>query len=404
MSQLIDIFIGRQPILDADSNLYAYELLFRNHHSSNEADIVGADTATAQVIINAFGDMGLKDIAGDHKVFLNFTEGLLLRKNLSIFPPRQVVLEVLEDIKVSPPLLRALDQLRKQGFTIALDDYIFNPELKPLEDYADVIKVDILDVGPTKLAEHIESLKGRGIKLLAEKVETAEQFEFCKKLGFQYFQGYFFAKPSIIKGQRLPLNKLTVLELLSNVYDPFVDLTKLSKIITQDITLSQKLLKFFAENIETNAPINSVHDGVLRFGLERLQSWASMLALSGLDDKPMELYKMALTRARFCELLGARLGEDKPERYFTVGLFSKLDAIMDTELKELLQQMKLDEPLIEALTSATPTKLGIPLCIIKELEMGSTQFEVPNNITGQEISNIYLQAMQFAESVFNTQR
>lgn len=400
MSQLIDIFIGRQPILDANSNLYAYELLFRNHHSHNEADVVGADTATAQVIMNAFGDMGLKDIAGEQKVFLNFTEGLLLRKNLNLFPPKQVVLEVLEDIKVSPPLLRALAELRKQGFTIALDDYIFNPELKPLEDYADLIKVDILEVGAEKLAKHTAELKAKGIKLLAEKVETLEQFEFCKKIGFEYFQGYFFAKPSIIKGQRLPLNKLTVLELLSNVYDPFVDLTKLSQIITQDITLSQKLLKFFAENIDSSVPIHSVHDGVMRFGLERLQSWASMLALSGLDDKPIALYKMALTRAKFCELLGARIGGDKPERFFTVGLFSKLDALMDTELQELLQQMKLDDGLISALTSKEITKLNHPLCIIKELEMGSTKFAIPENINGQEISNMYLQAMQFAEKVF----
>lgn len=402
MSDLIDIYIGRQPIFNTKLEMHAYELLFRNCEHTNHAPMLPGDTATAQVMLNAFGDMSLKDIASDHKVFINFTEGLLLRDNLPFFPSRQVVIEVLEDVKVSPALLRSLKELRSKGFTIALDDYVFNPSLEQLESYADIIKVDILDVGEDLLAKHAKRLKDKGVRLLAEKVETREQFEFCRNIGFDYFQGYFFAKPVIIKGQRLPTNKLTVLELLSSVYDPNTDMTKLSAIIAKDVSLSQKLLKFLAENISSKYPINSVHDGVMRFGLDRLQSWASMLALAGVDDKPVELFRMSLTRAKFCELAGERIGDHSKNLYFTVGLFSMLDAVMDVELSELLGRLKLDPIIVATLTDVKTSNLSKTLSAIKAMERGQTDFALPDKLCISELSKFYLQSMQFSQTVYQT--
>lgn len=402
MSDLIDIYIGRQPIFNAKLEMHAYELLFRNCEHSNHAPMLPGDTATAQVMLNAFGDMNLKDIASDYKVFINFTEGLLLRENLPFFPSRQVVIEVLEDVKVSPALLRSLTELRSKGFTIALDDYVFNPSLEQLESYADIIKVDILDVGEDLLAQHAQRLKEKGVHLLAEKVETREQFEFCRNIGFDYFQGYFFAKPVIIKGQRLPTNKLTVLELLSSVYDPNTDMTNLSSIIAKDVSLSQKLLKFLAENISSKHPINSVHDGVMRFGLDRLQSWASMLALAGVDDKPIELFRMSLTRAKFCELVGERIGDHSKNLYFTVGLFSLLDAVMDVELTELLSRLKLDPIIVAALTDQKNSNLSKTLSAIKAMERGQTDFDLPDKLCIAELSKFYLESMQFSHSIYQT--
>lgn len=400
MSELIDIYIGRQPIFNTQLEMHAYELLFRNCEHSNQAPMLPGDTATAQVMLNAFGDMSLKDIANDHKVFINFTEGLLLRENLPFFPSRQVVIEVLEDVKVSPALLRSLTELRSKGFTIALDDYVFNPNLEALESYADIIKVDILDVGPELLAKHAQRLKDKGVYLLAEKVETREQFEFCRKIGFDFFQGYFFAKPIIIKGQRLPTNKLTVLELLSSVYDPNTDMNKLSAIIAKDVSLSQKLLKFLAENISSKHPINSVHDGVMRFGLDRLQSWASMLALAGVDDKPVELFRMSLTRAKFCELVGERIGDHSKNLYFTVGLFSMLDAVMDLELTDLLSRLKLDPIIVATLTDVKTSNLSKTLAAIKGMERGQTDFALPDKLCVADLSKLYLQSIQFSQNVY----
>lgn len=293
--------------------------------------------------------------------------------------------------------MRSLKSLREDGYSIALDDYLFNPELGALEEFADIIKVDILEVGPKKLLEHVGRLKQKGIRLLAEKVETREQYEFCRKIGFDYFQGYFFSKPKIIKGRSLPSNKLTTLELLSSVYDPDVDMHILSNIISKDVSLSQKLLKF-ASTVSGTHQVTSIHDAVLRFGLDRLQSWASMLVLSGVDDKPIELFNTSLIRAKFCELVGTQVGDLSRESYFTVGLFSTLDAVMDASLEDLLSQLNFDPKIKEALVCAHGS-LGVALNAAKAIEQGEIDFELPNNLTPAELSKLYLEAMEFANTV-----
>jgi EAL and modified HD-GYP domain-containing signal transduction protein len=398
MSKLIDVYVGRQPVFNSKLELFAYELLFRTNVEDNHAVIVGGDSASAQVMLHAFGDIGIKDVAGDHKVFINFTEGLLLREYQPFFPKGQVIIEILENVNVTPHLLQAIQKLRDKGYTIALDDYVFNPNLEPLVDLADIIKVDILQVGPKQLMDHVQRLKDKGVRLLAERVETREQFDFCKKIGFDYFQGYFFAKPVIIKGQRLPTNKASVLELLSSVYDPNVDMTKLSAIIAKDVSLSQKLLRFLAQNVSQQHKVTSIHDAVLRFGLERLKSWASMLVLSGMDDKPDELFHTSLTRAKFCELVAERKKFNPKELYFTVGLFSTLDAVMDLDLTTLLQKLSLDEQIVDALTDGNNPP-GLVLKAVKGLEQGKTDFVLPEGVSATELSNLYLQAMHYSQSV-----
>lgn len=398
MAHLVDVYVGRQPIFDKEMKLFAYELLFRGNDKDNQAVILGGDQASAQVMLNAFGDIGLRDVVGEQKAFINFTEGLLNPDYESFFPRKHIVIEVLEDVEVTPQLIHCLGMLRDKGFTIALDDYVFNPELKVLEDFADIIKVDILQVGAKDLIEHSAKLKAKGIKLLAEKVENCNQFEYCKKLGFDYFQGYFFAKPKIIAGKRLPTNKLGVLSLLKNVYDPDVDMRRLSEIISQDVSLSQKLLKFASETNRNGFEVNSIHDAVMRFGLERLKSWTSMLVLSGMDDKPVELFKTALTRAKFCELAGGKIKGFSVDTYFTAGLFSSLDAIMDSDMEELLERLSLSATMRGALLNHEGN-LGYALKIVKGIEQGSTEFDVPEGLSAIELSNLYLKAMQFSEEV-----
>lgn len=398
MSELIDIYIGRQPIFNRNLEVIAYELLFRGNTANNHAMILGGDTASAQVMMNMFGEMGVAEILGKHKGFINFTEGLLLKDFRPFFPKNKIVIEVLEDVQVTPELISALTQLKKDGFKIALDDYVFNPELQPLEEFADFIKVDIMAVGPKLLVEHTQRLKEKGIKLLAEKVETRKQFEYCMKLGFDFFQGYFFAKPVIIEGKRLPQNKLTTLELLANVYNPDVDMHKLSDIIGKDVSLSQKLLKFVAETSGPDLRINSIHDAVLRFGLNRLKSWASMLVLSGVDDKPFELFITALTRAKFCELIAQKQGKPSIESYFTVGLFSCLDAVMDSNLESLLAKLGLQEDIEQALLKLQGEQ-GLVLALAKGIEEGRADMTLPEGMDGTEVTKCYLESMQFAENI-----
>jgi len=402
MTDMIDFYIGRQPIFDSDINLFAYALLFRQNAEDNSAQIVNGDQASAQVIMNALGEIGIKNLAGDHKVIINFCDTLLIQEGEPFFNPRQVIIELLEEHNATPALIRTLKGLRKQGFSIALDDHQFNSQMSVFEDYADIIKVDIQKYDLNQLQPKLQELKRKGIKLLAEKVETYEQVKACDALGFDYFQGFFFAKPQIIHGQRLPDNKLSVIKLLSKIYQPNINLNELSKIITHDVSLSQKLLTFISQNVPSKFPITSIQNAVMRCGLDHLRNWAGLVALSSLSDKPCELFYLALTRAKFCELVSELIQDPPKETYYTVGLFSILDALMDRPLEEILEQLGLDDNrMLEALMGQAHSPLCLTLKAVKALERGQLDFERPKNVSLGALTQRYLSAIQYSQSAFN---
>lgn len=400
--KLLDVFVGRQPIFNRDLSIYAYELLFRGNDKSNQAVVLGGDSATAQVVLNAFMEIGLTNLVGEHKAFLNFTEGFLLRENISLLPRNQLVIEVLETVQPTPAVVNAVKFLREHGYLIALDDFFYTDDYKPLISLADIIKIDILQVGVQHLAQHIRSIRAANdkVRLLAEKVETREQFEYCKKLGMDFFQGYFFAKPQIVKGQRLPANKVAILNLLASVYDENIDMSILANIVSQDIGLSHKLLSF-ARSYPGNehVQINSIKDAVLRFGLHKLQSWVSVLVLSGTDDKPHELFNTALLRARFMEMLAENARFSNRDSFFMVGLFSCLDALMDATMEEALKNMPLSFEAKAALMDKTGV-MGQALCCVLAIERGDVSRVAFMDMNAGEISSLYMQAMTWTTATF----
>ena len=397
MDQLNQIYIGRQPIFNKNMRTYAYEILFRTSTTSNYANVVDDNQATAQVMINLFSEFGLDNIVGNKKAFINFSEELLLKDIQSFLPKRKVVLEVLETAKPSSELISQLKELSKKGYSIALDDYDFSDELSPFEDLVDIIKIDILAAGSKKLIANMPRLKAKDKRLLAEKIETKQQFEFCKQLGFDFFQGYFFSKPKIIEGKALGANQATTLQFLSSVFEPDVEMAHLSKLVSQDVAMSQKLLKM-ANQLDGVYPVKSILDVVNKLGLNRLQSWASVVALSNASDKPPELLTTSLVRARFCELIGEKQRDIPKDTYFMVGLFSTLDAVMDQSMKELLKDLSFDKIVEDALVSSAGN-LGKALIAVREIENGSTSFEPPANLTLTEMSKIYLQAIDFTNNL-----
>mgnify|MGYP000852416676 CR=1 FL=1 len=391
------VYVGRQPIFNRELQVYAYELLFRNSEGYNAASVIGDDSATAQVIVNAFAEIGLSNLVGQHKAFLNFTEQFLLRENNHIFPVNQVVIELLETVQPTQAVIHATRSLRDQGYIIALDDFFYHDALKPLVELAHIIKVDILAVGIRQLPAHVQLIRATNasVRLLAEKVETREQFELCKALGMDYFQGYFFARPQIVKGQALANNKLAILNLLSRVYDPDIDMGELADIIGHDVGLTHKLLAFVRsypgnESIQ----INSIKDAVLRFGLQKLQSWVSVLVLAGKDDKTPELFKTALIRARFLQLLAENANLPQKDSFFMVGLFSCLDALMDADMSSLMQTMPLHESIKVALISKQGI-MGDALTCVLAIEQGNLSQVVFAQTNINEISNCYMQAMKW---------
>ena len=347
-----DIFVGRQPIFDRKLRVYAYELLFRSGNANNAAfGKISADGATSTTIINSFLEFGLEKLVGDKLAFINLTETFLFTEGALPIPPQQVVIEVLEDVPINDQLLKAVERLKGEGFTIALDDYIYNPAHKPLVAMADIIKIDIMQLSREQLIRHATALKKFNAKLLAEKIETMDEFELCHKLGFEYFQGYFQSKPRVIQGKSLPTNKLAVLNLISVLQNQDSEIDDLEEAIGFDVSISYKILKLinsaffnYSHNIE------SIRQAVVILGRKNLASWASMMALSSLNDRPSEMIHMAMTRAKMCEIMAEKANQKPLESYFTVGLFSALDILMERELSEIIEPLPLSEDIVLALT------------------------------------------------------
>ena len=319
ISSVPDIFVGRQPIFDRKLNVYAYELLYRSAQQLNPATAgVSGDQATSSTIINSFMEIGLDRLVRDKYAAINLTESFFLEDNKLPFSPKQVILEILEDIPVTEKLVAAVTRLSKQGYIIALDDYIYQPEHAPLLKLAKIIKIDISILSAQQLIEHVKVLRRYNSKLLAEKVETAQQFVKCRDLGFDYFQGYFLCRPQIVTGKSLPTNRLAVLNLLSVLHKPDADTEDLAEAINTDVTTSYKMLKLInSAAFGFSRKIDSIQQGVMLLGQRKLASWASMLALSTIDDRPSEILRTAMIRGKMCELL-ADAAQIKPsDSYFT---------------------------------------------------------------------------------------
>ncbi len=345
-----DIFIARQSIYDRKQQVIAYELLYRDNNQ-NRAQFPDATEATSQVMLNSFMEMGLDTLVGNHRAFINLPQSFFDQIPPIPFSKDQVVLELLEDIEISGQLLNVVRGLKSQGFTLAIDDYLFEDKWTPLLNQVDIIKVEVSSLSTEELRTRIGQLKNRNLRLLAEKIETHEMFDLCKELGFDYFQGYFLSRPKIIHGRKLSDNHMVVLRLLEKLNDPNASVEEVEGLIIQDAGLSFKVLRYInSAAVGIPKRVESIQRAIVLMGLSRIRSWASLITLSGLQDKPSDILSMALTRAMMCEHLLRKSGHDIPEHGFTAGLFSVLDAMLDQPMEEILSHLPLSDEVVEAIT------------------------------------------------------
>ena len=227
------VFLGRQPICNSNVETIGYELLFR-HADVDRAMFEDGDRATADVLVNTLVEIGLEKIVGPHRAFINFTRNFLLGPFCELLPADRVVLELLENIRVDDQLLNRLRALSSKGFMIALDDFEYREDLDGLCQLADIIKLDLLKLDRKALEQHVNALRRFNTKLLAEKVETYESFDFCRNLGFEYFQGFFFCQPKIVTGKQIPANRIATLRLVAKLQDPEITLEELEEIVSQE--------------------------------------------------------------------------------------------------------------------------------------------------------------------------
>src|ERR1700722_9112852 len=352
----MDVLVARQAIFDRDRRVYGYELLFRSHAGRNEFDGTEGGQATKHVLANSLLVIGLENLVGTKKAFVNFGRGPLLQGWHASLPRGSTVIEVLETVEPDAEVVEACRQLREQGYQIALDDFMFRPGWQNLLDVADLVKIEIQSIPRPEQKLLVRSCKARGLQLLAEKVETHEEFEWARLAGYDYFQGYFFARPVIVQGRKIPAAKLHCLRLLQEAQRPELDFERLEKLILEDVSLSYQLLRYVNSPLfALTSNIRSIRQALLYFGETELRKWIALATLTRTaEDKPSELIRHSLVRARFCESVARLTERGLDQSAFLTGLFSLLDALMDRPLEETLAAMCLAPEIAAVLNGQAP--------------------------------------------------
>ena len=350
-----EIFLGRQPILDRNQALVAFELLFRSGQAAS-ANVTDDVAATASVIVNAFSELGIEKVLGQQRGFINVNSELLMSDMIHLLPKDRVVLELLETVEITDEVVRRCVELKKAGYSLALDDVTeIDDEIKLLLHLVDVVKVDLLELEPEALPRIVNALKPWPLTLLAEKVDSTEQAGRCMTLGFQMFQGYYFARPQIISGKGVDPSKLVLLRLLT-LSTGDAESAAIEQEFKRHPNLAYNLMRL-VNSVACGLPqkISSLKQGIVVLGRKQLQRWVQLLLYTTGDSSfhlLSPLMQMAATRGKWMELIAAA---DRPrdkeyqDRAFMTGILSLLDALLGLPLPEIVGQLNLADDVKSAL-------------------------------------------------------
>lgn len=404
-----EIFIGRQPILDRSHSLVAYELLFRSGRLKNSAEVLDNLAASANVITHAFADLGVEQALGPYKGFINCDESLLLSDMLEALPCEKIVLEVLETVDITAQIVDRCRALKELGFTLALDDFVsYEDRFKPLLDLVDIVKVDLMPLDAAGLNETTRMLRKWKMQLLAEKVDSIKQAEVCHRLGYDYFQGYYFAKPTIVSGKKLGHSQLTLMRLLSLVLED-AETLQLESVLKTEPGLTMNLMRL------TNSAANglrvrvvSIRQAITVLGRRPLQRWLQLLLYtnpSG-NDHVSPLLQLAASRGRLMELLAAEVHPkqgDFADHAFMTGIMSLLPTLMGVSLEEILRGIEIGATVRAALESQSGD-LGTMLQLTEALESadGDTCRNIMRRLPGLDataVNTCLAQALAWANNI-----
>ncbi|TWX67974.1 HDOD domain-containing protein [Colwellia demingiae] len=363
----MNFYAARQPILDKSKKLFAYELLFRDSIDNVFPDIDG-DEATSKMIEASQFNMGISEFTGNKPAFINFTLETLKQGYPEMLTPDEVVVEILETIKPGKQLLALCKDLHKKGYTLALDDYEHQSVWAHFYPYIKIIKIDIQKSSIDEIKEVLIATKDHPhIKMLAEKVETYEEYDQMLQFGFDYFQGYFFAKPEMIKTKNLSPSQIAMAELLYETSKTELDLNNITHVFERDVSLSYKLLRYANSAIfKRRNEISTIKQALVILGSGELKRFIGlMFAITANPNKPSELINLAMTRAKFCELVAHDIHSQLDASIaFLTGLLSMIDAILDEDMATVLEKL----PLSEEIKKPLLTKKGIMAALIKLVE------------------------------------
>lgn len=402
----MNIFVARQAILNTKRQVVAYELLFRNGFTNYMDGSIDGSNATQNIVANSLIVLGINTLTGGKRAFINFTAHNITSGIVELLPKKLITIEILEDVLPSQELINACKNLRKLGYTLVLDDFVFRPNYKPLIDLADMIKVDFLVIKTPHERKRMREIIPPHIKLLAEKVETEEDYKQAIKFGYEYFQGYFFSKPEIITRKALSTTTVSQLLLIQEINRSDFNVASLEKIIKHDLSLSYKLLKYInSPVIGIKTKISSIKQAITLLGLMGIRNWANIVSLRELSlEKMPELFTISLLRAKFCELLAKSVPSHRAisDTAFLVGIFSLLDTLLDRSMATLLSEIKLSTE-IEMTLLGKNTKLTPLLTLIIAYEEGNwllvDKLCTDHGFPQEKLLAFYQQALSWADQI-----
>ena len=358
-------YYARQPILNLKGDAYAYELLFRSGPESTCSS--NADKATWTILDTSVAD-GLEKLTGGLPAFVNCTLQTLTSRVVEVLPPSLTVLEILETVEPTPELIAACQRLKSLGFRIALDDFIWHPKYESLVQLADYIKVDFTLSAAPERVKLIKKLRKTNIRFLAEKVETPEQFKQARKEGFTLFQGYYFCRPTLIKRNEIPANKLARLELARDLQQEDFDVRRISRLVERDAAIAFRLLRLANSPLyAVRQEISSIETAVMLMGEKAFRRVVMLAIATALNEgRSTEILRLALTRARFCELAASLVQFDPSEQYL-LGLFSLLPAMLQVSMEQAISSLALRDEIRSSLLGAKIPERSL-LCWIEASE------------------------------------
>ncbi|MFK7898657.1 MAG: EAL and HDOD domain-containing protein [Myxococcota bacterium] len=371
------VFVGRQPIVDRDQQVVAYELLFRGSKDASFANFKDASDAAMRVIVNTFASLGMDAVLGRAQGFFNVNREVLLSEMIEVLPKERVVIEILEDVVPDAEVIARCKALQEAGYEIALDDWVVDDPREVLLPFANVVKVDLPAVDRGDLRRLVRGLRRRPLQLLAEKVETAEEFEICLGHGFDWFQGYFFAKPVVLEGVDIEASKTTLISLLKMVTGE-ADTDQIVNAFKQDGKLGLSLLRLVnTAGQAVRVRLQTIEDAVRHLGRQRLSRWVTLLLfVEGRDGDVGRdpLLIAAGRRARFMELVVEKtfqgpMRDELQEEAFLVGMLSLADALLGCPIDDLVRELRLGADVSLALTHHEG-ELGALLALAVATERG----------------------------------
>jgi EAL and modified HD-GYP domain-containing signal transduction protein len=366
-------FLGRQPILDTQQEIVGYELLFRATEK-NVSEFESQDQACTSVIASALAGFGFRELLGDKAGFINVTEDVLLSDMVEILPREQTILELLESVRLNDTVYKRCRDLKAKGFRIALDDHIYAPKNGELYRFVDIVKIDMLETRSAMLPDIVAALRQFPLQILAERVETMEQFQDCLELGFDLFQGYFFARPAVLKRKGLEPSKVAMLRLLGCLRDE-AELDEIEDIFRNTPELSYNLLKLVnSVHLGLREKIKSLRHAIMILGLDKLRRWVQLAIFASSDSRGINnpLLEMAAVRGRLMEYLimdRYRLprGSEPVEAAFITGILSLVDVLFETSIEEVVRELYLSDEIVTALLNREG-ELGSLLALAETLE------------------------------------